>query len=50
MKLAVNSEGTQRPGNYSICLSGQTFLATIFAMKKDNFQLQLKKQYASKED
>ena len=24
---------TQRPGNYSICLSGQNFLATIFVMK-----------------
>ena len=24
---------TQRPGNYSICLSVQIFLATIFVMK-----------------
>ena len=31
--VVIAAFNTQRPGNYSICLSGQIFLATIFVMK-----------------
>ena len=44
----------QKPRNYSIYLTGQKFLATVFVMKTNqvlsHFQLQLKKQYAITED
>ena len=44
---------TQRPENYSICLSGQKFLATMYLMKINHllrpFSISTE-QYASKED
>ena len=44
---------THRHGNYSMCLSGQKFSATIFFMKTNkvlrSFSITTEKQYASKE-
>ena len=44
---------TQRPGNYSIFLLGQTFLATIFVMKTNQVLRPFStttEPYVSKED
>ena len=56
--IAIAAFHMQGPGNQSICLSGQKFLATIFVMKtqqntqesRDNPWTDRAEQYASKED